>query len=48
MGGGGVSTPTDKLEHVQFTSEEMKAITTVAGNADMMARPHNTPSTSAD
>ncbi|KAE9961314.1 hypothetical protein BLS_002561 [Venturia inaequalis] len=40
MGGGGVSTPTDKLEHIQFTSEEMKAITTVAANADMWATAH--------
>lgn len=38
MAGGGVSTPTDKLEHLQFTSEEMKAITTVAANADMLVR----------
>jgi len=35
MGGGGVSTPTDKLEHLQFTPEEMRAITTVADNAGM-------------
>ncbi|TID20924.1 hypothetical protein E6O75_ATG05689 [Venturia nashicola] len=40
MGGGGVSTPTDKLEHLQFTPEEMKAITTVAANADMWATAH--------
>ncbi|QDS72258.1 hypothetical protein FKW77_005996 [Venturia effusa] len=40
MGGGGVSTPTDKLEHLQFTSEEMKAMTTVAANADMWATAH--------
>jgi imidazolonepropionase-like amidohydrolase len=36
MAGGGVSTPTDKLENLQFTAEEIQAITTVAGNADLM------------
>lgn len=38
MAGGGVTTPTDKLENVQFTAEEVKAITTVAGNADLWVR----------
>ena len=38
MAGGGVTTPTDKLEWVQFTAEEVKAIVTVAGNAEMRVR----------
>jgi imidazolonepropionase-like amidohydrolase len=32
MAGGGVATPTDKIDHVQFTAEEIRAITTVAQN----------------
>ncbi|KZF20283.1 amidohydrolase [Xylona heveae TC161] len=32
MGGGGVASPTDKLENIQFTPEEVRAITTVARN----------------
>ena len=36
MAGGGVSSPTDKLEHLQFTGEEIRAITEVASNADLM------------
>ena len=35
MAGGGVASPTDKLEHLQFTAEELKAITTVGENADL-------------
>lgn len=38
MAGGGVTTPTDKLEWVQFTAEEVKAIVTVAGNAELRVR----------
>lgn len=30
MAGGGVSSPTDAVEHLQFTAEEMRAITEVA------------------
>ncbi|KAI4746333.1 amidohydrolase [Aureobasidium sp. EXF-12298] len=40
MAGGGVTTPTDKLENVQFTVEEVKAIVTVAGNADLWVTAH--------
>ncbi|THY38550.1 amidohydrolase [Aureobasidium pullulans] len=40
MAGGGVTTPTDKLENVQFTAQEVKAITTVAGNADLWVTAH--------
>ncbi|KEQ90202.1 hypothetical protein AUEXF2481DRAFT_606561 [Aureobasidium subglaciale EXF-2481] len=40
MGGGGVASPTDALENVQFTSEEIKAITTVAGQADKWVTTH--------
>lgn len=36
MAGGGVTTPMDKLENVQFTAEEVQAITTVANNADLL------------
>jgi len=43
MAGGGVTTPTDKLEWVQFTAEEVKAIVTVAGNADLRVRPEYHP-----
>ena len=38
MAGGGVTTPTDKLENVQFTAEEVKAIVNVADNADLWVR----------
>ncbi|KAF2095902.1 hypothetical protein NA57DRAFT_43971 [Rhizodiscina lignyota] len=40
MAGGGVSSPTDKLEHLQFTAEEIKAITTVAANAGTYVTAH--------
>ncbi|TQS33267.1 hypothetical protein Golomagni_06395 [Golovinomyces magnicellulatus] len=32
MGGGGVSSPNDRIEHLQFTDEEIQAITAVARN----------------
>lgn len=40
MGGGGVASPTDTLENVQFTAEEIKAITTVAAQADKWVTTH--------
>ena len=40
MGGGGVASPTDALENVQFTAEEIKAITTVAAQADRWVTTH--------
>ncbi|KAH0359333.1 amidohydrolase, partial [Aureobasidium melanogenum] len=40
MAGGGVTTPMDKLENVQFTAEEVQAITTVANNADLLTTAH--------
>ncbi|KAJ5804930.1 hypothetical protein N7474_010817 [Penicillium riverlandense] len=33
MGGGGVASPTDKLEHQQYTPEEIQAFVSVARNA---------------
>jgi imidazolonepropionase-like amidohydrolase len=40
MTGGGVASPTDKLEHLQFSAEEIKAITTVASNAGTYVTAH--------
>ncbi|KAG9956741.1 amidohydrolase, partial [Aureobasidium melanogenum] len=40
MAGGGVTTPMDKLENIQFTAEEVQAITTVANNADLLTTAH--------
>ncbi|KAJ5673630.1 hypothetical protein N7507_002757 [Penicillium longicatenatum] len=33
MGGGGVASPTDQIQHLQFSDEEIRAIVTVANNA---------------
>ncbi|KAJ5117224.1 hypothetical protein N7448_004166 [Penicillium atrosanguineum] len=41
MGGGGVSSPTDRIEHVQFSDEEIKAIVTVAKNAGTYVTSHS-------
>ncbi|CZS99646.1 hypothetical protein WAI453_002400 [Rhynchosporium graminicola] len=40
MGGGGVCSPTDRIDNVQFTSEEIKAITTVARNSQTYVTSH--------
>ncbi|KAJ5932234.1 Amidohydrolase 1 [Penicillium verrucosum] len=40
MGGGGVASPTDRIEHVQFSDEEIKAIVTVARNAGTYVTSH--------
>ncbi|KAJ5974367.1 hypothetical protein N7481_011577 [Penicillium waksmanii] len=40
MGGGGVASPTDRIEHVQFSDEEIKAIVTVAKNAGTYVTSH--------
>lgn len=40
MGGGGVASPTDKIEHIQFSDEEIKAIVTVARNAGTYVTTH--------
>lgn len=40
MGGGGVVSPTDAIEHVQFSDEEIKAIVTVATNAGTYVTSH--------
>ncbi|CAI7658301.1 unnamed protein product [Penicillium manginii] len=40
MGGGGVASPTDRIEHVQFSDEEIKAIVTVAKNAGVRGIEH--------
>lgn len=40
MAGGGVASPTDKLENVQFTSEEVRAISEVARNANTYVTAH--------
>lgn len=40
MSGGGVASPTDKLESVQFTGEEVRAITEVARNANTYVTAH--------
>lgn len=41
MGGGGVMSPTDRIEHVQFSDEEIKAIVTVAHNAGTYVTSHS-------
>lgn len=41
MGGGGVSSPTDKIDHVQFSDEEIKAMVTVAKNAGTYVTSHS-------
>lgn len=41
MGGGGVASPTDRIEHVQFSDEEIKAIVTVAQNAGTYVTSHS-------
>jgi imidazolonepropionase-like amidohydrolase len=40
MGGGGVASPTIKIEHIQFSDEEIKAIVTVASNAGTYVTSH--------
>ncbi|KAF1981180.1 hypothetical protein K402DRAFT_398803 [Aulographum hederae CBS 113979] len=40
MAGGGVASPTDKLESLQFTPEEIRAITTVAANSGTYVTAH--------
>ncbi|KAG0651043.1 Uncharacterized protein D0Z07_2793 [Hyphodiscus hymeniophilus] len=40
MAGGGVASPTDKLENVQFTADEVKAISEVARNANTYVTAH--------
>lgn len=40
MGGGGVASPTDKIQHLQFSDEEIKAIVTVAKNAGTYVTSH--------
>ncbi|KAK4942997.1 hypothetical protein LTR10_017382 [Elasticomyces elasticus] len=40
MGGGGVASPTDAIEHVQFSDEEIRAIVTVASNAGTYVTSH--------
>ncbi|CAH0044698.1 unnamed protein product [Clonostachys solani] len=40
MGGGGVASPTDKIEHLQFSDEEIRAIVTVAKNAGTYVTSH--------
>lgn len=40
MGGGGVCSPTDRIDNVQFTSEEVRAITTVAKNSQTYVTSH--------
>ncbi|OKL61769.1 hypothetical protein UA08_02467 [Talaromyces atroroseus] len=40
MTGGGVASPTDALENLQFTTEEIKAITTVAANSRTYVTAH--------
>lgn len=40
MGGGGVCSPTDRIDNIQFTDEEVQAITTVAKNSQMYVTCH--------
>ena len=40
MGGGGVASPTDKIENVQFSDDEIRAIVTVASNAGTYVTTH--------
>lgn len=41
MGGGGVASPTDQIEHVQFSDEEIRAMVTVARNAGTYVTSHS-------
>lgn len=41
MGGGGIASPTDRIEHVQFSDEEIKVIVTVARNAGTYVTSHS-------
>lgn len=40
MGGGGVASPTDRIENIQFSDDEIKAIVTVASNAGTYVTSH--------
>ncbi|KAK8070415.1 hypothetical protein PG997_010618 [Apiospora hydei] len=40
MGSGGVSSPTDKIEHLQFTGEEIRAMVACADNAGTYVTAH--------
>ncbi|KAF4633131.1 hypothetical protein G7Y89_g4986 [Cudoniella acicularis] len=40
MGGGGVCSPTDRIDNIQFTAEEVQAITTVARHNKTYATSH--------
>lgn len=40
MGGGGVASPTDQVQHLQFSDEEIRAIVTVANNANTYVTSH--------
>ncbi|KAJ4144317.1 hypothetical protein LMH87_003207 [Akanthomyces muscarius] len=40
MGGGGVASPTDRIENIQFSDEEIRAIVTVATNAGTYVTTH--------
>lgn len=40
MGGGGVASPTDQIQHLQFSDEEIRAIVTVANNAGTYVTSH--------
>lgn len=40
MGGGGVCSPTDRIDNIQFTDEEVRTITTVAKNCQMYVTSH--------
>lgn len=46
MAGGGVSSPTDALDHVQFTADEVRAIVSAAKNAGKMVTAHAYTTTS--
>lgn len=41
MGGGGVASPTDQIDHVQFSNDEIEAIVTVAKNAGTYVTSHS-------
>lgn len=41
MGGGGVSSPTDRIDQVQFSDEEIRAMVTVATNAGTYVTSHS-------
>ncbi|KAE8374447.1 hypothetical protein BDV26DRAFT_284252 [Aspergillus bertholletiae] len=40
MGGGGVASPTDQIQHLQFSNEEIRAIVTVAENVGTYVTSH--------